>query len=107
MGPLGAAMKRMNEFVHPDTGHRVLVWDTRQYDPLEQNINQYFIFEELDDSGKVISKTYSPLNLRYTYRYEMQYLLELCGYRIEALYGDFQRGPFRYNGEQIWIARKN
>lgn len=37
----------------------------------------------------------------------MQYLLELCGYRIEALYGGFQRGPFRHNGEQIWIAGKN
>ena len=25
---------------------------------------------------------------------------------IEALYGDFRRGLFRYGGEQIWVARK-
>jgi hypothetical protein len=36
----------------------------------------------------------------------MQYLLYLCGYRVIALYGDFDRGIFRYGGEQIWIARK-
>ena len=54
----------------------------------------------------MISKTYAPLTLRYVYRYEMQHLLELCGYKIEALYGDFRRGLFRYGGEQIWIARR-
>lgn len=106
-GSLGASVKKQNEFIHPDTGHKIIVWDTRKYDLTEQTIEVYFIFEELDDGGKVISKTYVPLSLRYSYRYEMQYLLELCGYKIEALYGDFQRGPFRYPCEQIWIARKS
>jgi hypothetical protein len=105
-GSLGRAMKRDSEFIHPDTGHRIIVWGTRQYDPERQTIEQYFIFEELDDEGKVISKRYIPLVLRYVYRHEMQYLLALCGYRVEALYGDFQRGPFRYGGEQIWVARR-
>ncbi len=27
-------------------------------------------------------------------------------FRVEALYGDFQRGPFRYGGEQVWVARR-
>jgi hypothetical protein len=69
-------------------------------------IEQDWVFEELNRDGKVVSKTYIPLTLRYVFRYEMQYLLELCGYEIEALYGDFRRGPFRYGGEQIWIARR-
>jgi len=54
----------------------------------------------------MIARTYRPLLLRYVHRYEMRYLLELCGYKVEALYGDFQRGPFRYGGEQVWVARK-
>ncbi|MBM3242291.1 class I SAM-dependent methyltransferase [Candidatus Poribacteria bacterium] len=106
-GSLGSAMKKDSEFVHPDTSHKVIVWDSRQYDPGRQMLEQYFIFEELDDEGRVISKTYSPITLRYVYRYEMQYLLELCGYEIEALYGDFQRGHFRHGGEQIWVARRS
>ena len=105
-GPLGEALKLDCAFVHPDTGRRVIVWDTRQYDPGRQMLEQYFIFEELSDEGQVIRKTYSPLTLRYVYRYEMQYLLELCGFKIEALYGDFERRTFGYGGEQIWIARK-
>ncbi|HXG21469.1 MAG TPA: class I SAM-dependent methyltransferase [Methylomirabilota bacterium] len=106
LGPLGAALHKDSEFVHPDSGHRVIVWFTGQYDPEQQLLDAYFIFEELDNQGSLIAKTYSPLTLRYIYRYEMRYLLELCGYEVEALYGDFQRGRFRYGGEQIWIVRK-
>lgn len=106
LGPLGAALHKDSEFIHPDTDRRVIVWFSGQYDPEQQFLDAYFIFEELDAAGKVINKTYSPLTLRYVYRYEMRYLLELCGYKVEALYGDFQRGPFRYGGEQIWVARK-
>ena len=106
-GSLGGSVKKMTEFIHPDTGRKILVWDTRKYDTTEQTNETYFILEELDEHGKSLSKIYIRLFLRYSYRYEMQYLLELCGYRVEALYGDFQRGPFRHGGEQIWIARKS
>lgn len=106
-GPLGASLKQTSEFLHPDTGHRVVVWDTRRYDPGRQMIEQYFIFEELDGEGSVVSKRYVPLRLRYVYRYEMEYLLRICGFRVEALYGDFGRGPFRYGGEQVWVARRD
>lgn len=104
-GSLGSALKQVTEFTHPVTGRRVIVWDTRQYDPGEQRIDQYFVFEELDDEGRVVNKVFSSLVLRYVYRWEMQYLLELCGYQVEALYGDFWRSPFSYGREQIWVAR--
>ena len=106
LAPLGAALHKDSEFIHPDSGRRVIVWFSGQYDPERQLLDAYFIFEELDNEGRVVAKTYSPLTLRYVYRYEMRYLLELCGYKVEALYGDFRRGPFRYGQEQIWVARK-
>ncbi len=107
LGPLGSALKKDSEFIHPDTGRRVVMWFTGQYDPERQMLDGSFIFEELDEQGRVVAKTYSPLTLRYVHRYEMRYLLELCGYKVEALYGDFRRGPFRHGKEQIWVARKS
>jgi SAM-dependent methyltransferase len=104
--PLGGALKRISEFTHPDTGRRVVVWDTRTYDPERQMLDMYFVFEELDGEGTVARKWYNSLKLRYVHRYEMECLLELCGFRVEALYGDFRRGPFRYGTEQVWVARK-
>lgn len=105
MGALGSALKKQAEFILPDNGRRVLFWDSRQYDPERQIIDETDLYEELDEAGRVTSRTYVSLTLRYVYRYEMQHLLELCGFTIEALYGDWNRGPFRPGGEQIWIAR--
>lgn len=106
-GPLGGALKKDDEFIHPETKRHVVVWDSRQYDPGDQTVDQLFIYEELDDEGRSLSRVFSTYTLRYLYRFEMQYLLELSGYTVEALYGDFKRGPFRYGGEQIWVVRKS
>ncbi len=105
LGPLGEAQKRDLEFVHPESGHRYLVWDTRRLKLDEQVIEQYFIFEELDGDGRSLGRTFSRLTLRYVYRWELQHLLELCGFEVMDLFGDFYRGPYHHGREQIWIAR--
>ena len=99
-------LRKHLEFIHPVTGNRVVIWNTRKHDLERQTIDEDRTFEEIDGDGRVISKSYAKLALRFTYRYEMQYLFELSGFRVENLYGDFQRGDFRYGGEQIWVARK-
>lgn len=99
-------LRKHADFVRPDNGNRVFVWNSIKYDPLTQVHSEDRIFEEIDGDGKALSRTYTTLVYRHIYRYEMEHLLELCGFEIEALYGDFQRGPFRYGGEQVWIARK-
>jgi hypothetical protein len=106
-GPFGSAIKKLMEFTHPQNGHRMIVWDSRRYDCEEQVLVEDRILEEIDETGRVLSRNYATLTLRYNTRYEMQHLLNLCGFEVEALYGDFARGPFRYGGEQVWIARRN
>jgi len=106
MKPTGSALCHSGSFTHPDTGRRVMVSYTRRYDPSEQTLEEHRFFEEVDDQGNVLTKTTTPLYLRYVHRFEMQYLLELCGYEVEALYGDFRRGPFQQGNEQVWVARR-
>ncbi len=101
---IGAALTRLTDFDIPESGRKAMVWETRKYDLLRQVLTEYRIFEELDDQGVVAKKTYTPLELRWIYRYEMVHLLELCGFEIEALYGDFERSPFRPGGEQVGVA---
>ena len=106
-GLVGVAQKKTDEFVHPETGRRVIMWTTVQYDLERQIIEEERIFEEVDGEGKMVSRTYNLLTLRFIYRYEMQHLLELCGFQVEALYSDFQRSPFRAGAEQVWVARRS
>jgi len=43
--------------------------------------------------------------LRYFFRYEVEHLLARCGFRVEALYGDFDRTPIRDESpEMIFVA---
>src|SRR4029077_5790828 len=43
--------------------------------------------------------------LRFFFRYEVEHLLARCGFRVEALYGDFDRTPIRDESpEMIFVA---
>ena len=94
------------EATDPLSGNKVIMRSRASHDLEHQVLEADFSFEEFDGEGKAISSVHAPLTLRWVYRYEMQHLLELCGFEVEALYGDFERGPFRYGGEQIWVAGK-
>ncbi len=106
VGAQAGIVRKDSEFVDERTGHRVMVSYTRQYHPLSQIVEQVFILDELDEGGHVVSRSYSPLTFRVTFRHEMQYLLELCGFRAEELFGDFGGGPFVPGAEQIWVTRR-
>ena len=43
--------------------------------------------------------------LRWTYRWELHHLLELCGFKVEAEYSDFAGSPPVYGAELIVVAR--
>jgi hypothetical protein len=78
----------------------------RDYDLTTQIVNQRYIFEEISNSGLLIKKSFSSLTLRLSYQYEIQHLLELMGFKVEALYGGFAKQPFQYGREQVWVVRK-
>jgi hypothetical protein len=43
--------------------------------------------------------------LRYFFRYEIEHLLARCGFRVTALYGNFDRTPIRDDSpEMIFVA---
>jgi len=103
--PLGEPLKRLKEVKDPETGHRIIIWETRHYDQNRQIIDNFFIYDELDEAGVVVKRTYRPLRLRWVYRCEMEHLLDLCGFRVEELYGGFNRQPFDENSrEMVWVA---
>jgi SAM-dependent methyltransferase len=99
--------KIINEFVHPESGNRVIECSTLGHDPVEQRIEIYFIHDEVDASGQLLHRTYKPMRLRWIYRYEFEHLLARCGFELEALFGGFDRRPFTdVHQELVWVARR-
>jgi SAM-dependent methyltransferase len=90
----------------PDGG-MVVVWGQNLWDNVSQINSARLIIEEVDAAGLMQRRLYRDFDLRYVFRYEMQHLLELSGFRVEAVYGDFEGGPVTESSEDlVWLARK-
>jgi SAM-dependent methyltransferase len=92
----------------PESGRRVLAWDTVEYHPSQQRYVSQRIHEELDGDGHTVARRYynEPMEVRYFHRYEMEHLLARAGLEVEALYGDTLKNEYRATSPDfIWVAR--
>ena len=62
-------------------------------------------YAETDLNGALLEEATREMALRWTYRWELRHLLELCGFAVEAEYSDFARSPPAYGKELILTAR--
>lgn len=91
---------------HPESKRQVTIEVvSRSNDPFRQVFDEMWRFRELDVDGSVVREEHERLSLRWTYRFEVRYLLELAGFEVEASYGDFHGSPPAYGREQVWVAR--
>ena len=94
-----------SDVTDPDTGTPLVLWNQSSYDNHNQVIDTRMIIEELDGAGAVARRLYRDFQLRYVHRWEMHHLLELCGFEVLDLYGDFERSPFdETSTEMVWVA---
>ena len=82
-------------------------WLTRRYETAGQQLQERQLDIELSDEGAIIARVEKTLRLRYVFRYEMEHLLTLAGFTVEALYGWFDGRPYdETSSEMIWLARQ-
>jgi SAM-dependent methyltransferase len=90
----------------PDGG-MIVIWGQNMWNPVEQVNAARLTIEQVDAGGTMTRRLYRDFELRYTFRWEMQLLLEVCGFTVEAVYGDFDGGEIDENADDhVWIARK-
>lgn len=75
-------------------GRRIRWWMTVVgYDhPLQ--VNQCEVTYEIIEADGALRRITETISLRYTFRYELEHLLVRAGFRIIALYGDYDGSPF-------------
>ena len=87
-------------------GGTLVVWGQNGWDPVTQVNDVRLIIEEVSDEGVVERRLMRDYEQRYIFRYEMEHLLELCGFDLEGVYGDFDGGPVTEDSEDlVWVAR--
>jgi SAM-dependent methyltransferase len=93
------------EFVMPDGRRVVRRFRTVRRDWLAQVQDVEMIYYVAHPDGRQERLVHS-FPMRYLFRYEAEHLLARCGFRIGALYSDFDRHPYgaTYPGELIFVA---
>ena len=87
------------------TGHTIHHVYTRLLDIANQTQDITFIVEETDSEGQA-RRTFFPFRMRFVYRYEMELLLRLAGYNLEAVHGSYDLESFESTSERmIFVSR--
>jgi SAM-dependent methyltransferase len=87
--------------------HTLKRWDRFvRNDPVLQIQHTELRFDEYDAEGALVRQRTLPLTTRYTFRWEMQLLLECAGFELLDVYRDYDRTPFDGSGEIIAVARR-
>jgi SAM-dependent methyltransferase len=91
---------------HPESGRRYAGEIIRtRFDHLNQIRRDLWRYAEIGSNGEVLAEDTREMVLRWTYRWELHHLLNLCGLKIEAEYSDFAGSAPAYGKELILIAR--
>ena len=92
------------EYTNVD-GFRERIYNAITYDPATQIMSGNWKFETLGADGQVVAERIRPLKMRQTYRQEMLYLAELCGWEVTDIFGDYH-GSREDTGRYVWVMRK-
>jgi len=94
------------EFTLPN-GNRVI--HKRRFlgtDLLNQINSEEILFEEYAPDGGLVRTRIVPLDTRYTFRYELELLLEKAGFEVQSIFRDYDKNPYDGTGEIIIVAQK-
>lgn len=90
--PNGNRVRRKDRYVETDYINQISKWEMK--------------FEEYDKEGNLIHSKLVPIDTRYTFRYELQLLLEKVGFEIISIFSDYEKRIYDGKGEIIVVSKK-
>jgi hypothetical protein len=72
----------------------------------EQRNDVEMIFSVVHPGGRKERLVFA-WTLRYFFRYEVEHLLARCGFKVTAVYGDFDRTPLRDESPEMIFAAES
>lgn len=63
-------------------------------------------YRVLAEDGTELEALTTVDRIRYTFRYEMEHLLERHGFHVEAVFGDYQGSPYHYEAHMMVFAAR-
>ncbi len=91
---------------HPETGRRYVGEILRtNFSHLDQIRRDLWRYAEIGLNGELLAEDTREMALRWTYRWELHHLLNLCGFAVETEYSDFAGSAPAYGKELVVVAK--
>lgn len=89
-----------------DRGAKVSKFVVQTPDFANQTQDVTFFYDETSANGEM-KRTMAAFTQRYLFRFEMELLLEKCGFKLENLFGSYDLDDFESGSEKmIFVARR-
>ncbi len=89
-------------FMDPETGHLIMLQSLSFIDRSRQLLHVDWIYDAIDGDGNV-KRLLAPHVLRYYFLAEIRLLLERCGLKLAAVYGDCDRADYSVESERMIV----
>ncbi len=76
-------------------------------DPVMQIQHSELRLEEISPSGDLVRERVVPVDMRYTFRYELELLLEKAGFDVVDVFRYYDRNVYDGTGEIIMVGTKS
>lgn len=104
-GPQGGYLRLVDRHTLPDD-HFLLHFCATYCEEFRQRICEEHVLHETDPRGKILRSERLSLERAWTTAREMGNLVRLCGFDVDAVFGDFDCNPIRSDSdEMIWVLK--
>jgi hypothetical protein len=104
--PADGRVELFRQFKNPDTGNHVQVFLSTVAEPQLQVRHYTYFYDEIQPDGTV-KRTLAEMSLRYSYRYELELLLDKSGFAVEELYGSYDFEDYTAGSSRlIFVCRR-
>jgi SAM-dependent methyltransferase len=104
--PEAGKQRKRGDYPLPGGTGSLAVFETLSHDPLNQRVDTGLHFTVSVPDGRVIEEYESRWSMRYLCRFEILYLLELCGFQTETVYGGYMNEPVTLSSQLVIKCRK-
>ena len=100
------SIKPAGRFSIPGTPFNLVHYHCASFDESRQLLLEEHMMQEVDEDGTVLRTVTLPLVRTWTTQREMQNLVQLCDFEVEAIFGDFDCNPIDESSRNmIWILK--
>ena len=85
---------------------KLKVFQKQEIHYFAQTLTTTLKFIETNKNGTVIQEEYSEWTTRYTFLYELEYLIELCNLKIKEKYGSYTEQPIDEDSHMVFVLSK-